>query len=126
MNFCPYCANILLIRKKTDTFSFSCPTCVYSYPIIKKVKKVQEISPIKLDEIISGSSAQTMKSILNLKTNAYHPSHLFSLWDLVPCEKGCGNEYAFYEQLQTRSADEPTTIFYKCTNPECGYCWREN
>ena len=39
------------------------------------------------------------------------------------CPK-CTNRRAYYQQLQIRSADEPMTTFYKCT--ECGFRWRED
>jgi DNA-directed RNA polymerase subunit M len=38
------------------------------------------------------------------------------------CPK-CGNQEAFYELRQTRSADESPTAFYTCT--ECGHKWRD-
>ena len=37
------------------------------------------------------------------------------------CEK-CGNGEAVWWMLQTRSADEATTQFYRCT--KCGHTWR--
>ena len=37
------------------------------------------------------------------------------------CEK-CGHGEAVWWMLQTRSADEPTTQFYRCTS--CGHTWR--
>jgi len=41
----------------------------------------------------------------------------------VPADcKDCGNKEAFTWALQTRSADEPETIFFKCT--KCGTTWR--
>jgi len=40
------------------------------------------------------------------------------------CEK-CGNNRAYFMQIQIRSADEPMSIFYKCTKRDCGYQWRE-
>ena len=36
----------------------------------------------------------------------------------------CGNDHAYYQQLQIRSADEPMTTFFKCT--ACGMRWRED
>lgn len=39
----------------------------------------------------------------------------------VECEK-CGHGEAIWWMLQTRSADEPTTQFFRCTS--CGYTWR--
>ena len=38
------------------------------------------------------------------------------------CEK-CGNNRAVWWMLQTRSADEPTTQFYRCT--KCRHTWRD-
>jgi DNA-directed RNA polymerase subunit M len=39
----------------------------------------------------------------------------------VECPK-CGNNSAFWWMLQTRSADEATTQFYRCT--KCVHTWR--
>jgi transcription factor S len=38
------------------------------------------------------------------------------------CKK-CGNVMAYYWMMQTRSADEPSTRFYRCT--KCNHTWRE-
>jgi DNA-directed RNA polymerase subunit M len=38
------------------------------------------------------------------------------------CEK-CGHNQAVYWQLQTRSADEATTTFYRCK--KCNNTWRD-
>ncbi|GAU98981.1 hypothetical protein RvY_10047 [Ramazzottius varieornatus] len=39
------------------------------------------------------------------------------------CPK-CNHKRAYYTEMQTRSADEAATIFYKCMG--CGNQWREN
>lgn len=36
----------------------------------------------------------------------------------------CGNDRAYYEMKQIRSADESETRFFECT--ECNYKWRED
>jgi len=41
---------------------------------------------------------------------------------VATCPK-CGNNEAYYWEVQTRSADEPATRFFKCTR--CGHVWRE-
>ena len=38
------------------------------------------------------------------------------------CEK-CGHDEAVWWMFQTRSADEPSTSFFKCT--KCKFTWRE-
>lgn len=50
-------------------------------------------------------------------------------WDNVDstdavCPK-CGHGRAFFMQLQTRSADEPMTTFYRCCNHKCAHNWRD-
>lgn len=40
------------------------------------------------------------------------------------CPK-CSHGRAYFHQVQTRSADEPMTIFYKCCNETCGKNWRD-
>uniref|UniRef100_A0A8B9S7K4 DNA-directed RNA polymerase III subunit RPC10 n=1 Tax=Apteryx owenii TaxID=8824 RepID=A0A8B9S7K4_APTOW len=41
-----------------------------------------------------------------------------------PCPK-CEHPRAYFMQIQTRSADEPMTTFYKCCNAQCGHRWRD-
>lgn len=40
------------------------------------------------------------------------------------CPK-CSHNRAFFMQIQTRSADEPMTTFYKCCNMGCAHRWRD-
>nr|XP_015215680.1 PREDICTED: DNA-directed RNA polymerase III subunit RPC10 isoform X1 [Lepisosteus oculatus] len=40
------------------------------------------------------------------------------------CPK-CEHPRAYFMQIQTRSADEPMTTFYKCCNQQCGHRWRD-
>ena len=41
------------------------------------------------------------------------------------CEK-CRNPEAYYMQIQIRSADEPMTTFYRCTDHRCGNQWQDD
>ncbi len=43
---------------------------------------------------------------------------------LETCPK-CAHGKAYFMQMQTRSADEPMTIFFKCCNPDCAHRWKE-
>lgn len=38
----------------------------------------------------------------------------------------CGHNRAYYKSMQIRSADEPSSIWYRCSNHSCGYQWRED
>ena len=51
---------------------------------------------------------------LSLFANAEQEADHSSPPPTVACKKECGNERAFYMQLQIRSADEPMTTFYRC------------
>lgn len=51
-----------------------------------------------------------------------------SAWELAdstdaPCPK-CAHGKAYFFQMQTRSADEPMTVFYRCES--CAHQWKEN
>jgi DNA-directed RNA polymerase subunit M/transcription elongation factor TFIIS len=35
----------------------------------------------------------------------------------------CAHDKAYFHEMQTRSADEPATLFFKCVN--CKFKWRE-
>lgn len=37
----------------------------------------------------------------------------------------CNHGRAYFMQMQTRSADEPMTTFYKCCNALCAHNWRD-
>ena len=48
--------------------------------------------------------------------------------DLPTTEKQCpkcDNARVYWWLIQTRSADEPPTQFFRCTNVECKHTWRE-
>lgn len=67
---------------------------------------------------------------------SYHKSSYGTNQDLVElqtdnplvftetCPK-CEHPRAYFMQIQTRSADEPMTTFYKCCNAQCGHRWRD-
>lgn len=107
MEFCPTCAN-LLQYEMTNPARFYCRSCPYVSPIERKVKikrAVQlankEATPIVVGEKNVGPTTD------------------------ASCPK-CRHGKAEFHQMQTRSADEPMTIFYKCLNESCGHNWRED
>jgi len=109
IEFCPNCGNLLRLGKGEDGQSVLKCGCGYSKPYTKtsNKKNISEIQKKKL-----------MKKTLvleKLEGDSYPTTS-------IECPK-CGNETAEYFQLQTRSADEPATTFYRCT--KCNYRWRK-
>lgn len=105
MKFCPKCGTLMLPKKnEADEAQYTCQ-CGYSeiagdtkITSQSKAKKVEEVVVSKQDD---DSRLPTCKE---------------------KCDK-CGNEEAYYWDLQTRASDEPPTRFFKCT--KCKTTWRE-
>jgi DNA-directed RNA polymerase III subunit RPC11 len=106
--FCPTCANILEVEEGLSaSYRFSCSTCPYIYNINKRISSRTYTTLKEVDDVLGGAAA----------------------WENVDsteekCPK-CSHDRAYFMQIQTRSADEPMTTFYKCCNIECGNRWRE-
>jgi DNA-directed RNA polymerase subunit M len=96
MQFCPKCG----VRLKKGT----CQKCGYAGAEEKQETK-KAASQLDKDFTVFDESQpdQTLPTIN------------------IECEK-CGNGEAVWWMLQTRSADEPTTQFYRCS--KCSHTWR--
>jgi DNA-directed RNA polymerase subunit M len=101
MKFCPKCE--VRLKKNNNTSSISCPKCGYSESGSKVTKKETKEEQPELNILAENEGKETLPSIK------------------IDCEK-CGNNEAVWWMLQTRSADEPTTQFYRCT--KCRHTWR--
>ncbi len=105
MKFCPKCGNIMLPDKKRGVFV--CRKCGYEEPLdpeaASKYKITQKIKHEREDIPVIEQDVATLPKVK------------------VICPK-CGNDEAYWWELQTRAGDEPSTIFYRCT--KCGYTWR--
>jgi transcription factor S len=100
MKFCPKCE----VRLKQDSSdSFICPKCNYSEKGGKDRKQVKGESISTINVLDESDKMETLPVIK------------------MDCEK-CGHTEAVWWMLQTRSADEPTTQFYRCV--KCNYTWR--
>lgn len=106
MIFCPLCKNILNIENIANVNNLVCATCPYTYKINKDINRTTTMKTLAVEEVSGGDDEYKYAST---------------------CQKNCikcDNDVALFMELQTRSADEPMTIFYQCT--ECKTNWKEN
>ena len=101
MQFCPVCGTLLLVRVDPDTgLRWQCQACPYTNCPTKTRRVAQPLKQKQVDDVLGGEEAWANVDQTDLR-----------------CEQ-CGHGRAYYIQMQTRSADEPMTIFYKCA--KCG------
>ncbi|MCH7757070.1 MAG: transcription factor S [Thaumarchaeota archaeon] len=103
MKFCPKCEVKL---KKSDS-GLQCSKCGYTEG--QEVKQTNKIVGEKEPDF----------SLLAFEENEGEESYSTIK---IECEK-CGHDEAVWWMFQTRSADEPTTRFYRCS--KCKYTWRD-
>ena len=97
------------ITETTDSTAqhFSCPACPYTRPIKSRIGSKINFAR-RTDDLVLGDESQWQNVD---QTDATCPK--------------CEHPRAYYMQIQIRSADEPSTIFYRCCNPKCVHQWRE-
>lgn len=105
--FCPLCSNALTVGQGELGLDFVCETCTFVHQIEQKITNRVYYKLKELDDVLGGKEA----------------------WENVDsteadCPK-CSHKRAYFMQIQTRSADEPMTTFYKCCNVACNNQWRE-
>ena len=76
---------------------FYCATCPYICAVKGTYRKVVPLARKKVDDVLGGEEA--WKNVD--QTDASCPA--------------CGHDRAYFLQLQIRSADEPSTTFFRCT-----------
>ncbi|MEE2600697.1 MAG: transcription factor S [Thermoproteota archaeon] len=103
MEFCPTCETLL----KKNNNKLVCPKCEY----VKKIDKTIKEKPKEPDSDFLVMGESDMSAAKGLKSTIK-----------IDCEK-CHNHEGVWWSLQTRSADEPETRFYRCV--KCNYTWRD-
>ena len=115
MEFCPKCGSRLEFEKpKTDkiaSLTLFCPKCGYkkqesTKKVETKIGKVIQHNPQQFVAVI-GKKEQKLRTLPTVR---------------IECPK-CENNTAYVWQVQTRSADESSTQFLRCT--KCSYTFRE-
>jgi DNA-directed RNA polymerase subunit M len=112
VKFCPRCGAIMQPKKINGEIYLVCPRCGYK---VKATDKDLESYHIKT----------RIKHTVKEKTTVITEKDIVEGLPItrdVTCPR-CGYHEAYYWVVQTRSADEPPTRFYKCRR--CGYVWRE-
>ncbi len=137
LTFCPTCGSMLAIEtRRRDFFEaeedidygddveaeeeeddddkgglrLSCKTCPYSYAIRGKFWSKTDVPMMRhkkrVDDVLGGDDA--WKNVDTTRSR---------------CPK-CAHDVAYFLLVQTRSADEPMTQFFRCT--ACKNQWKEN
>uniref|UniRef100_A0A7S0RJ62 DNA-directed RNA polymerase subunit n=1 Tax=Pyramimonas obovata TaxID=1411642 RepID=A0A7S0RJ62_9CHLO len=106
MTFCPTCGTLLMVEYcELTRLRYACQTCPYVYMIDRKIVKEHVLETKEVDDVLGGDEAWA-----NVDRTE------------VSCPK-CDHGQAYFMQVQTRSADEPMTIFYKCC--KCANRWKD-
>ncbi|MEM1947324.1 MAG: transcription factor S [Candidatus Caldarchaeum sp.] len=108
MEFCPECGTALKPMKSGSKVVLGCKKCGYKKPLEgEKVIVKQE------------RAAAVGKNVAAIVESEEAPLPTTS--DVI-CP-ACGHNEAKWWTVQTRSADEPMTQFFRCV--KCGHTWRE-
>jgi DNA-directed RNA polymerase subunit M len=109
VKFCPKCERRM--KPRIEEGIVSCPKCGLSYDREEENVRVNG-NVLWNPDTFHASSLNIMeveRGLEALPTTA------------IECPR-CRNNIAFWWMLQTRSADEPATQFYRCT--KCTHTWR--
>jgi len=109
VKFCPTCETRMKSRHEENVLL--CPKCGFSTN--------REEVEIGISSTATSNFDHGSGSVLKVLDTDKAPDALPTT--STDCPK-CGNNLAFWWMLQTRSADEATTQFYRCT--KCNHTWR--
>lgn len=108
MEFCEKCGGLLIPHKSGKSITLVCRSCGK-----KKVTKLKKEFKVK-----TTTNKNAEKIVVLDKKSKFETLPVTR----AQCPK-CENTQAFWWMQQTRSIDEPSTRFYRCTR--CKHTWRE-
>ena len=119
MEFCPNCGMRLVLKQEVSNdkgdFSLVCLKCEYKKPITKEAPFTRKTVDIKNDQI----SERKLITVINEEQIKIRTMPVTK----IVCPK-CKNRAAYWWMVQTRSADESSTQFFRCT--KCDHTWRKS
>lgn len=111
MEFCPKCEGLMVPKAVKNKTFLVCRNCGSKKGASKKAdfRLKEKIEQQPMEDVVIVGSDKTYETLPKTKSQ---------------CPR-CENLEAYWWVQQTRSGDEAPTRFLKCTNPKCGYKWRE-
>ena len=113
MDFCPDCGTRLISRREKEgtkgTLQIVCPKCGYK----KSGKNRPAVPPKRMKKRSHKESITVIGKEHQIRTLPTAKK---------TCPK-CGNNLAYFWQVQTRGGDEGSTLFFRCT--KCDNTFRE-
>lgn len=104
MQFCPKCGSIMIPKKIGKKTIVACAKCSFKSSDTEDLSFKESVKDKENKIDVVDSDIETLPV-----TDA-------------DCEK-CGNNKAYFWEIQTRASDEPATKFLKCT--KCRHVWRD-
>lgn len=105
MQFCPKCGLVCVSKKEKNKTILVCRKCGHKIKDYKPIEIKEEVKKDPMDEVV----------IIEEKKEVLPKIRII-------CPK-CSNKEAVWWMQQTRSSDEPPTLFFRCT--KCRHSWRE-
>ncbi|GMH43060.1 hypothetical protein BSKO_10982 [Bryopsis sp. KO-2023] len=105
--FCATCGNLLMARQDIgNAVRYVCQTCPYIYSVDREMSKKVTVARKEVDDVLGGED--TWRTAQRSENSS--------------CPN-CGHYESYFFEMQTRSADEPMSIFHKCL--KCSSHWKE-
>lgn len=105
--FCPTCGRLTTLEDYGGKFKFCCDACHFKMPVNGEIRSRLYPRLKDIDDVLGGPAVWENAQVTEER-----------------CPK-CSHNRAYFMQLQTRSADEPMTIFYRCANVDCTHRWKD-